>query len=174
MAIKEPDRIWWNPLSKDERIWVILALVWMLVSFFFMPLWHIVGAQNPPAETYRVTPEQFDRLVEGMVSKYRVGEEKGVPVVHPDPTEPVFIRASMWQWYPIVEFEKDRTYRVHLSSMDILHGFSIQPVNMNFMVFPKYDYVLKLTPTTTGEFHIVCNEFCGLGHHMMVGKIYVK
>ena len=73
-----------------------------------------------------------------------------------------------------MEFEKDRTYRVHLSSMDILHGFSIQPVNMNFMVFPKYDYVLKLTPTTTGEFHIVCNEFCGLGHHMMVGKIYVK
>ena len=63
MAIKEPDRIWWNPLSKDERIWVILALVWMLVSFFFMPLGHIVGAQTPPAETYRVTPEQFDRLV---------------------------------------------------------------------------------------------------------------
>lgn len=174
MAIKEPERIWWNPLSKDERLWVGIALVWMLITFFFMPLYHIIGAQNPPAETYKVTAEQFDKLVDGMIAKSKVGEEQGIPVVHPKPEDPVYIRASMWQWYPIVELEKGKTYRVHLSSMDLEHGFSLQPVNMNFMVLPGYDYVLKLTPTQTGEFHIVCNEFCGLGHHTMVGKLYVK
>ena len=25
-----------------------------------------------------------------------------------------------------------------------------------------------------GEFTVVCNEFCGIGHHQMLGKIYVK
>jgi cytochrome c oxidase subunit 2 len=33
--------------------------------------------------------------------------------------------------------------------------------------------VLTLTPSETGEFGVVCNEYCGLGHHLMVGKIYV-
>lgn len=174
MAIYEPDRIWWNPLSKDERIWVAIALIWMLVSFIFMPIYHVVGSQNPPSETYKVTSEQFGKLVDGMVEKYQVREENGFPVVHPNPAEPVFIRASMWQWYPIVELEKGKTYKIHLSSMDIQHGFSLLPINMNFMVLPGYDYVLTLTPTTSGEFHIVCNEFCGLGHHVMVGKMYVK
>jgi cytochrome c oxidase subunit 2 len=31
-----------------------------------------------------------------------------------------------------------------------------------------------VTPTTTGEFYVVCNEFCGIGHHQMVGKILVE
>jgi cytochrome c oxidase subunit 2 len=33
--------------------------------------------------------------------------------------------------------------------------------------------VLTITPNQTGEFSIVCNEYCGLGHHMMLGKIFV-
>ena len=31
-----------------------------------------------------------------------------------------------------------------------------------------------VTPTEAGEFGIICNEFCGIGHHMMTGKIHVK
>lgn len=174
MAIQEPDRIWWKPLSKDERLWVTVALIWMLVSFIFMPIYHLVGSQNPPDETYAVSAEQYDKLVQGMVDKYKVGEENGFPVVHPKPGEPVYLRASMWQWYPIVELEKGKEYKVHLSSMDIQHGFSLQPINLNVMALPGYDYVLTITPTTSGTFHIVCNEYCGVGHHMMVGKLYVK
>ena len=38
--------------------------------------------------------------------------------------------------------------------------------------------VLTITPDTSGEQTIICNEFCGMvneanGHHTMVGKIYV-
>ena len=25
-----------------------------------------------------------------------------------------------------------------------------------------------------GDFRIVCNEFCGIGHHLMVGKVVVE
>jgi cytochrome c oxidase subunit 2 len=109
-----------------------------------------------------------------MVAKYKVGEENGVPVVKPDPEEPVYLRASMWEWYPILELEKGKTYSVHLSSIDLQHGFSLLPLNLNLMVLPGFDYVAKITPTTDGEYHIVCNEFCGMGHHMMTGKIYVR
>lgn len=174
MAIHVPERAWWKPLSKDDRLWIGLALAWMLISFAFMPIYHVAGSQNAPAETYRVSADDFSGLVEGMVAKYATGEEKGVPVVHPSPGDDVYLKASMWQWYPILELEKGKTYRLHLSSVDIQHGFSLLPVNMNLMVLPGYDYVATVTPTKEGEYTLVCNEFCGPGHHLMVGKLYVK
>ena len=69
--------------------------------------------------------------------------------------------------------EKGETYRLHLSSMDWQHGFSLQPNNINLQVHPGYDMVVTLTPTETGTFSVVCNEYCGVGHHTMVGKIHV-
>ena len=58
--------------------------------------------------------------------------------------------------------------------MDWQHGFSLQPVNINIQVVPGYEMVITMTPDSAGEYGIVCNEYCGIGHHMMVGKIYVK
>lgn len=180
MAVYEPERIWWKTTSKDDKLWVSLALLWMLVSFTYMPVYHFVGKVNPPDETYRVSAKDFDSLVDAMVEKYAVRDESGnivteedMPVVKPNAEEPVFYRASMWQWYPVLVLEKDKTYRIHLSSVDLQHGFSLQPINMNLMVLPEYDYVATITPRGTGEFKVICNEFCGIGHHQMVGKINV-
>jgi cytochrome c oxidase subunit 2 len=58
--------------------------------------------------------------------------------------------------------------------MDLNHGFSLYPVKINFMVLPNYDYALKVTPNASGEFKVICNEFCGIGHHFMVGKVIVN
>ena len=41
-------------------------------------------------------------------------------------------------------------------------------------IVPGYETVITITPDKTGEFSVVCNEYCGIGHHNMVGKIYVK
>jgi cytochrome c oxidase subunit 2 len=30
-----------------------------------------------------------------------------------------------------------------------------------------------MTPNQAGEFGVICNEFCGIGHQNMIGKIYV-
>ena len=46
-------------------------------------------------------------------------------------------------------------------------------MNINFSVVPGYDYALHVTPTAAGDFRIVCNEFCGIGHHTMVGRVIV-
>jgi cytochrome c oxidase subunit II len=46
-------------------------------------------------------------------------------------------------------------------------------MNINFQVVPGYDYGLRVTPTEAGDLRIVCNEFCGIGHHTMVGRVIV-
>jgi cytochrome c oxidase subunit 2 len=85
----------------------------------------------------------------------------------------VYLFGRQWQWYPILQLKKGQTYRMHLSSLDVQHGFSLQPTNLNFQVLPGYDYVITLTPTQSGEFSLICNEYCYLGHHLMVGKLIV-
>jgi cytochrome c oxidase subunit II len=157
-----------------EKTWLTVAFVWCVFLTLMMPLWYFLGKQNVPTETYRVTREQFAAQVNEFVTAYQIGEENGIPVVAPPPDSDIYLRASTWQWYPILQLEKGKTYRLHISSMDLQHGFSLQPVNINLQIIPGYDYVATIVPTSTGEFTIVCNEFCNLGHHTMVGKVIVK
>ena len=85
----------------------------------------------------------------------------------------VYMLGRLWEWWPVLELEKGQSYRLHLSSVDWQHGFSLQPININVQVHPGYEHVLTVTPNSSGEYTIVCNEYCGLGHHTMLGKIFV-
>ena len=177
-AIHPPSqRVWWKqPIHKDELLWIAIAFIWCLVMFFMMPYWHIFGKQNLSSETYRVTPALFQKAADEMASKYTVRTEtdQKVPVVHPPAGSDVFLIARLWAWWPILELEQGKTYRLHLTAMDYQHGFSLQPENINIQVVPGYEHVVTITPNRSGTYAIVCNEFCGIGHHKMVSKLYVK
>jgi cytochrome c oxidase subunit 2 len=174
MSIHALKGVWWKKVDAGEKLWLGVALVWCLILFAMMPLWHWKGGQNPSFETYRTTPAEYLRKVDAYVQKAKVGEDKGIPVVAATPDEDIYMLGRMWQWSPILKLRKGQTYRLHLSSMDLVHGFSLFPLNLNFMVLPGYEYVLTITPTEAGEVYAVCNEFCGIGHHQMVGKILVE
>ena len=174
MSIALPERIWWKPLSKEEKIWVITALCWGVFMFIFMIAWHSTGKQNNPSITYRVTPAVFAEVTNEFIEKYKIGEEHGRAVVEPPPGGDAYMVARVWSFDPILVLRKGKTYKLHLSSLDLQHGFSLQPANINLQVLPGYDYVVSLTPTEVGDFSVICNEYCGIGHHLMVGKIIVK
>ncbi|MGH6952707.1 MAG: cytochrome C oxidase subunit II [Alphaproteobacteria bacterium] len=177
MAITPPkERIWWHePIERTELIWASVGFLWGLVMFFMMIYWHAVGQQNLSTEAYRVTPDAYAAKVQAFADANTVREEgdTGIPVVRPPPGSDVYMLARLWEWWPVLELERGKPYRLHLSSLDWQHGFSLQPVNINLQVHPGYEMVLTLTPTEAGEFSVVCNEFCGIGHHVMVGKIHV-
>jgi cytochrome c oxidase subunit 2 len=173
-GIVAPKGIWWKPAGKQEKLWVTIAFVWCMVLFAMMPFWHLKGGQNPSGIRSRVEPTAYFERVNRFVEEYKVGEEMGIPVVEPPPGADVYLLGRMWQWYPILKLKKGVTYTVHLSSLDLNHGFSLHPVNVNFQVVPGYDYGLKITPNEAGEVFIICNEFCGIGHHLMVGKMIVE
>ncbi|MFC1664220.1 cytochrome C oxidase subunit II [Pseudomonadota bacterium] len=168
------ERIWWKmPVGRQELVWIAISLVWCLIMFLMMPYWHVYGKQNLSTEAYQTTPAKFGAKVKEMVDKYKVRDEKGIPVVKPPAGSDIYMLGRLWQWYPILELEKDKSYRLHLSSMDWQHGFSLQPINVNLQIVPGYEMVLKITPDQAGEYGVVCNEYCGIGHHSMVGRIYV-
>ena len=177
-AILPPaERLWYkHPIDRVEGTWIAIALIWCLIMFFMMVGWHVWGKQNLSTETYRSTPDKYQAKVQAMVDKYTVRTEtdEKIPVVAPPPGTDVYLLARLWAFYPILELEKDKTYKLHLSSMDYNHGFSLQPANINIQIVPGFEHVVTVTPNQAGTYSVVCNEYCGIGHHRMVGRIIVK
>jgi len=173
MSIHPPPKDWFAPPAGSERLWIGVGLIWCLVLFVAMPYAHFKGKQNSTGESYAVSPEAFMERIDRFVASNQVGEVDGIPIVEPAPGGDAYLLGQMWRWYPVLKLRQGQTYRVHISSSDLQHGFALLPMNMNFQVLPGYDHVLTLTPTSTGEFEIICNEFCGIGHHMMTGRIIV-
>lgn len=177
-AILPPsERLWWRqPIDKVEIVWILIAFTWCLIMFFMMPYWHVFGNQNLSSETYRTTPDRFAAKAQEMVDKWTVRTEtdEKIPVVKPPAGADVYLIARLWSFWPILELEVGKTYRLHLTAMDYQHGFSLQPENINIQVLPGYDHVVTITPNRAGTYAIVCNEFCGIGHHKMVSRLYVK
>lgn len=165
--------VWWKPAHRAEKMWVAIAFAWCMVLFAMMPLWHWRGGQNPSGIRRRVEPRAFYARTLEFAKQYQVGTDRGLPIVQPPPGSDVYLTALTYQWYPILQLVQGETYRLHLSALDVNHGFSLYPLNVNFQIVPGYDYALEVTPTASGDFRIICNEFCGIGHHTMVGRVIV-
>jgi cytochrome c oxidase subunit 2 len=54
-----------------------------------------------------------------------------------------------------------------------MHGLEIIGTNGNAMAIPGYvtQFTLTFAP---GEYVVACNEYCGILHHNMVGKLIAK
>ena len=173
-GVTPPQGVWWKPAHKSEKVWFTIAFVWCLVLFAMRPIWHLRGGQNPTGIRARVEPRAYLTRVQQFIADYGTGEtENGIPVVEPPPGADVYLLAAQFQWTPVLRLREGTEYTLHLSSLDVNHGFNLYPFNVNFQVVPGYDYGLRVTPTEAGDYRIVCNEFCGLGHHIMVGKVLV-
>ncbi|MCW5909126.1 MAG: c-type cytochrome [Chitinophagales bacterium] len=174
MSLLAPSEGWFQKkVAKDERMWILIAFAVCIFLFVWMIMWHVVGRQNPSNTTYKTNPTEFAQLHDAYVKKNMIGMDNGIPVVKPEPGSDVILMGQMWRWSPALILKKDEWYNLHISSKDLVHGFSLQPSNMNFQIYPSYDYVLKFKPTAAGECKILCNEYCGIGHHAMIGKIVV-
>ncbi len=172
-GIDPPEGIWWKPAHKSEKVWIAIAFAWCLILFAMMPLWHLRGGQNTTGIRHVVEPADFLARTNEFIATYQVDSDRGMPIVEPPPGSDVYLLGRMWAWTPVLRLQKDAEYILHLSSTDVNHGFNLHPINVNFQVVPGYDYALRVTPTEAGDFRIVCNEFCGVGHHLMVGRVIV-
>ncbi|MFL6562538.1 MAG: cytochrome B5, partial [Bacillus sp. (in: firmicutes)] len=63
--------------------------------------------------------------------------------------------------------------KVIATTKDVVHGFEVAGTNINMMLEPGYVSEYTTTFDKAGEYLIVCNEYCGAGHHLMSSMIEV-
>jgi cytochrome c oxidase subunit 2 len=62
---------------------------------------------------------------------------------------------------------------IRATSADVVHGLLIEGTNINTMLVPGYVSALPIRFKAAGEHVMPCQEFCGIGHQGMWGKVKV-
>lgn len=60
------------------------------------------------------------------------------------------------------------------TATDVIHGFNIEGTRLNMMLVPGQVSRNTYTFREPGEYLLICHEYCGLGHHLMAGRIIVE
>ncbi len=103
--------------------------------------------------------------------------EPGMYAGDGDDTYHVYVRAWRFQFTPgsneAIRVPAGSTVTFHVTSTDVIHGFQIVGTNVNTMAVPGQVATVTVEFDEPGEYGIVCNEYCGGGHHGMEGTIVV-
>src|SRR5690606_15663368 len=67
----------------------------------------------------------------------------------------------------------DKPVKALLRSKDVLHNYTVTQFRVKMDMVPGMVTYLWFTPTETGTYDILCEELCGIGHHVMRGSIVV-
>ncbi len=60
------------------------------------------------------------------------------------------------------------------TATDVIHGFHVEGTRMNAMLIPGQITRLTYEFDEPGEHLIICHEYCGIGHHLMYGRLIVE
>ena len=149
-----------------ERIWMWAAGVLIVAFLGAILLTTATQAVQPPSHVETVDPTTL-----------ATHPEFGAPAVatRADGSVVVTVVASMFEFDPDpIEVPAHTPVTFRLTSADVVHGFQIVGTNGNAMAVPGYVSQFTVTFDAPGEHTITCNEYCGLVHHAMVGKVIVK
>ena len=149
-----------------ERIWMWTAGA--LIALFLGAIVVTAAAQavQPPGHVETLDPTTI-----------ATHPEFGTPVVstRPDGSVVVPVVAGMFMFTPDpIEIPANVRVTFRVTSADVVHGFQVVGTNANAMALPGYVTQFTVTFARPGEYTVTCNEYCGLMHHAMVGKVVVK
>ena len=148
-----------------EKLWMWASGV-LIVAFLTTIVVGVAGsALQPPSHVETIDPRT-------VWSDARFAK-RGVTVNEHGAT--VVLIAMMFAFQPAeIRVPAGRPVTFRMTSADVIHGFQIVGTNGNTMVVPGYVSQFTTVFRTPGEYLIVCNEYCGLSHHLMSAKLIVE
>lgn len=82
--------------------------------------------------------------------------------------------AGRYGFYPKnVVLPAETNIKFRWVSLDVIHGVHIPMTNMSTMIVPGYVAQVQTVLHHTGEYPLLCNEYCGMGHAHMWSNLKV-
>jgi cytochrome c oxidase subunit 2 len=75
---------------------------------------------------------------------------------------------------PELHLPVGKPVKMLLRSKDVLHNFSVAQIRVKMDFVPGLVTHMWFTPTRTGNFDLLCEELCGIGHFAMRGRMIVQ
>lgn len=150
-----------------ERRWIGVALA--LIGVFVLAILYTAFARHihPPGAM-----ETIDSASLHLSSEF--AEDKLGVVEGSDGAVRVTLVAARYGFYPReIRVPAGRSVTFRMASADVLHGVHVPMTNMGTMVVPGYVSEVSTTFPKPGEYPMLCNEYCGMGHDHMWSKLIV-
>lgn len=150
-----------------EKRWIYLVLA--VVGIFLAAIFYTALARNihPPSHIEPIDSASLHLSAEFAEDKLGVWTQS-------DGTIRVTLVAARYGFYPReIQLPAGTPVTFRIASADVLHGVHIPMTNMGTMVVPGYVSEITTTFPKPGEYPMLCNEYCGLGHDHMWSKVTV-
>lgn len=154
-------------LHRYEKWWLTFGVSALIIFLLIVGIQAFHLGHKPPSAKAFVDPER--------VNESEPFNKPGLKkVTGKDWDYELVVVASAFSFDPgVIEVPKGAKVKIIATTKDVVHGFEIAGTNINMMLEPGYvsEYIASFNKT--GEFLIICNEYCGTGHHMMSARIKV-
>ncbi len=154
-------------IHRLEKIWLAFGLSMLFVFLLTLGISAFARGNHPPS-AHRLTVDPTK------VNETAPFDNPGVRQIGDNEYE-VVMTAYVFGYKPgKIEVPAGATVHFTVTSPDVVHGFEIPGTNVNMMVVPGEVSHMTHTFKKAGEYLVLCNEYCGIGHEMMKTVITVK
>ena len=155
-------------IHRLEKFWIVLSLL-LILGFIGTVFYGVFGMNMKVVgnEGGTVDPMNLQETPFGQPGVRTVNDEEVA----------VYVVARQFMFQPgtgqPIEVPAGREVTFYITAADVLHGFEVVGTNLNTMAIPGQVSKFTTVFPETGSYGIVCNEYCGLAHHVMEGRIEV-
>lgn len=166
-----------HTLEKYENIWFLVAIV-MSVLLAVAVFASFITGTIPRLEDEGGNTHHLSGVVNGRINpKNFAGTPFATPGVvnNPDGSVDVFVVAKAFQFDPsTIRVPAGKRINFYVTSADVLHGYYVETTNINVTAMPGQVAAFSTTFKNPGSVNVICDEYCGIGHHNMINKIIVE
>lgn len=152
-------------IHKFEKIWLTFGIGTLIAFLAIVGVSAFAMGNTPPSSMTTIDPEK--------VTETAPFDEPGIKQIGENEYEVVMIASAFFYTPTKIEVPKGAKVTFKVATTDVIHGFEIVGTNVNMMVEPGYVSEYTKIFNETGEYLILCNEYCGIGHHTMNARIEV-
>lgn len=150
---------------KFEKIWLTFGIGTLIVFLAVVGVGAFAMGHQPASNIQTIDPEKVDQTAPF--------DNPGLKHIEGNKYELNIVTQAFAFTPHEIKIPKGAEVKINVTTKDVVHGFSVAGTNVNMMLEPGYISSYTQTFNKTGEFLVVCNEYCGAGHHLMSAKIEV-
>lgn len=152
-------------LHKYEKIWLVFGIASLIVFLSVVGVSAFSQDHTPAGGMETIDPQK--------VSETAPFDNPGVTQLDDDTYQATIVAMAFGYQAPELKVPVGKEIIFKVTSTDVVHSLTIDNTKVNMMVVPGRITTKSYTFEEPGTYLILCNEYCGTGHHMMYTEIEV-
>lgn len=165
-----------HTLSLYENIWLVIGILIQLALFMGVVA-GLVSQTSPSIKNNTVGHNHLEGVKNGRLDPTKleatVFAKPGLYRLDDGSYQAVVV-AKAFSFSPsVLKVPANTDIVFHVTAADVVHGYYVLGTNINSDLMPGQVASFKTRFSTPGEYNVICNEYCGIGHHNMINRIIV-